>query len=128
MPPAGLTAKRDHRTRVFVAVEPRAYGTSFGRAIAVLRPQVEVTILEPGALEAAVAWLEPELVISNLPKPAGSADRIAWLEYRSCDEASADVCVGGRRTLIENPGLDDLLSVVDQAGGLAGSEISERPP
>jgi hypothetical protein len=126
MPPAEPSAKRGHRTKVLVAMEPRAYRTTFGSAIQALRPHVEVTVLEPEELEAQIAFLEPDLVISDLPKPVASDARTGWMEYCPNDETPARVCVGGRCERIEDPGLDDLLSVVDQADRSAGSGVSGR--
>jgi hypothetical protein len=62
-----------------------------------------------------VARLDPALVIRSQTKPSTSDDERIWVEFRPYDEASAKVCVGGRCTRLNEPNLDDLLSVVDGA-------------
>lgn len=113
--PTGARPSHDGRTKILVAVEPRAYRTTIGRAIQILRPHLEVTVVEPDELQAEVARLDPALVISSQPKPAMSDDGPAWVEYHPYEEASASVRIGGRCARLYEPGLNDLLSVVDEA-------------
>jgi hypothetical protein len=61
-----------------------------------------------------VSRLKLRLVISRLLKPSGGCE-IAWVEFRPCDEAPAKVCIGGQCARLYEPGLDDLLLVVDEA-------------
>jgi hypothetical protein len=111
------------RTKTLVAIEPRAYRTVIGRAIQILRPQLEVTVVEPEDLQAKVARLDPALVISGQPKPATSDGGPAWVEFRPYDELSAKVYIGGRRAQLYDPNLDDVLTVVDEA-----ESLSPTPP
>ena len=62
-----------------------------------------------------MARLDPALVIRGQTKPSTSDDERVWVEFRPYDEASAKVCVGGRCTRLNEPNLEDLLSVVDGA-------------
>jgi hypothetical protein len=62
-----------------------------------------------------VARLDPALVIRSQTNPSTTDDERVWVEFRPYDEASAKVCVGGRCTRLNEPNLDDLLSVVDGA-------------
>ena len=62
-----------------------------------------------------MARLDPALVIRSQTKPSTSDDERVWVQFRPYDEASAKVCVGGRCTRLNEPNLDDLLSVVDGA-------------
>jgi hypothetical protein len=117
--PNRYPSSHDDRTKILVAMEPRAYRTVIGRAIQILRPHLEVTIVEPDDLPAEVARLDPALVISGQPKPATSDGGPAWVEFRPYDEASAKVCIGGRCARLYEPNLDDLLSVVDEAERLS---------
>ena len=121
--PNTCPASHDDRTKILVALEPRAYRTVIGRAIQILRPHLEVAVVEPDNLQAEVARLDPALVISSQPKPATSAGGPAWVELRPYDEASAEVCIGGRCAQLYEPDLDDLLSVVDEA-----ERLSRTPP
>jgi hypothetical protein len=121
--PNRCPTSHDDRARLLVAMEPRAYRTVIGRAIQILRPHLEVTVVEPDDLLAEVARVDPALVISSQPKPATSDGGPAWVEFRPYDEASAKVCIGGRCARLHEPNLDDMLSVVDEA-----ERLSQTPP
>jgi hypothetical protein len=121
--PNGCPISRDDRTKILVALAPREYRTVIGRAIQALRQHLEVTVVEPDELQAEVARLEPALVISSQPKPATSEGGPAWVDHRPYDEPSASECIGGRCARLYEPGLDGLLSVVDEA-----ERLSRTPP
>lgn len=104
--------------KVVLAVEPRSYREAIGSAIRGLRPHVEVAIVEPGVLASEVVRLDPELVICGQPNTVSPDGRPAWLEYRPYDER-AELCLDGRRSKLADVQLDDLLSIVDEAEGLA---------
>jgi hypothetical protein len=111
----GCRTGHGDRTKVLVAIEPRAYRTVIGRAIQMLRPHLEVALVEPDDLSAEVAHLDPALVICGRPRPPTSDGERVWAVYRPYDETSAKVCVGGGCARLFDPNLDDLLSVVDGA-------------
>jgi hypothetical protein len=114
--PAEWATNPDDRTRILGATEPHAYRSAIRHARQILRSHLEVRVLEPGKLETEeVARLDPALVISGRPKPATSNGRPGWVEFRPCDEAPAKVCIGGQCARLYEPGLDDLLLVVDEA-------------
>jgi hypothetical protein len=118
----------DDRTKILVAIEPHAYRSAIRRARQILRSHLEVSVLEPGKLGTEeVARLDPALVISSRPKPATSNGRPAWVEFRPCDEAPAKVCIGGRCARLYEPGLDDLLLVVDEAAERFGQTPPDGP-
>ena len=56
----------------------RAYREVIGAAIQVLRPQVEVTTTSLDDLEAEVARLDPQVVISSRDKPAILPPVVTW--------------------------------------------------
>jgi hypothetical protein len=66
--------------RVLVAFDNayRAYREVIGAAIRVLRPQVEVTTTDLDDLEAEVARLDPQVVISSRDKPASLPPVVTW--------------------------------------------------
>ncbi len=105
--------------RVIVAIEPRAYREVIGETIRALRPHVEVTILEPGTLRAGVRRLDPQLVFAEYPDALAPEGRAAWVEFRPYEEPPARVCLGGRRWELEEVGLDELLSLVDETEELS---------
>jgi hypothetical protein len=89
----------DDRMTILVAVEPHTYRM----------------VIEPEELQAEVAHLDPALVVSSQPKPATYGNRRAWVEFHPYEQASAKVCIGNRCAWLHEPGLDDLLLVVDEA-------------
>jgi hypothetical protein len=104
--------------RLIVAIEPRSYRQVIGRTLRSLRPHVEVDILEPGTLGTGIRHLDPELVFANQPDTFGPEGeptrRSAWVEFRPYEEPPARVCLAGRRWVLEDVELADLLSILDQ--------------
>ena len=100
--------------RVLVAIEPRLYRDVIGRALRGLRPHLEVVVVEPEDLCAAVVRLEPELVFSDRADNLPEAGRFAWVEFRPYEQPPAKICLGGRWHELEEVELSDLLSVVDE--------------
>lgn len=88
------------------------------KSLPALRPHLEAIVVEPDVRMAEVLRLNPGLVISGLPKPSGGCE-IAWVEFRPYDESPDRMCAGERCTLLYEPGLDDLLSAVDEAERLS---------
>jgi len=114
---------------VVFAIEPRSYRQAMGAVIQASRPHVEVVVLEPGTLEAAVARLEPDLVFAARPEAPSSPDKpAAWVEFHPYDEPPARVRLAGRRWELGEVELEDLLSIVDRAEELArtGRDPGER--
>lgn len=105
--------------RVVIAIEPHSYREVIGRTIRALRPHIEVTILDPSTLRAGVARLDPELVFAASPDTLVPAGRSAWVELRPYQHPPARICLGGRRRELEEVGLDELLSLVDETEELA---------
>ena len=105
--------------RVLMAIEPRSYREVIGEAIQGLRPHLEVTIIEPDALEPEMARLDPGLVICSRPNTATTNGRPAWIEFRPYAQPAARIYLGGRRFELEEVELEDLLSVIDEAERLA---------
>jgi hypothetical protein len=99
---------------VVFAIEPRSYRQAMGEALRSMRPHVEVVVLEPGTLEAALARLKPDLVFANRPASSPSGGP-AWVEFRPYEEPPARVRMAGRRRELGEVELEDLLSLVDEA-------------
>ena len=102
--------------RVLVAIEPRSYGQVIGNAIQKLRPRLEVVVVEPEDLVAEAERLRPELLFSHLrgsEMPFGEAQ--AWVELSVEPDRPSAARVDGRVEELVNPGLGDLLSIVDEA-------------
>ena len=113
--------------RVVVAIEPRSYRQVIGEAIRASRPDVEVTVLDPDTLGAALARLHPGLVFSNRPDTFAPEGTAAWVEFRPYEHPPARICLAGRRRELEEVELGDLISLVDEAVELAraGGELGD---
>lgn len=105
--------------QVIVAIEPRSYRQVIGEVIQDLRPDIEVSILDPDMLRAGVERLDPELVFSNQPDSFALTGRPAWVEFLPYQQPPARICLAGRRRELEEVELDDLLSVVDETEELS---------
>ena len=74
-PPAG----GPRRVRVLVANEPRAYRETLVAAVQRLRPHLEVIMVEPAALDAAVRELAPSVVVCSQFTPQVEVAVLAWV-------------------------------------------------
>ena len=102
--------------RVLVAIEPRLYREVIGEALRGLRPHLEVVVVEPEDLCAAVGRLDPELVFADRPDNLPDAGKLAWVESRPYEQPPAEICLGGRWPGLEEVELADLLSVGAETG------------
>jgi hypothetical protein len=99
---------------VVFAIEPRSYRQVMGRAIQALRPHVEVVVIDPDTLEAAVARLDPDLVFANRPEDGEATGPTAWVEFRPYEEPPARVRLADESWDLVEVDLPDLLSIVDR--------------
>lgn len=109
-------------TRVLVAFRAshRVYQDAIAEAIREHRPHIEVATAGPEEFEAELGHFDPHLVICSPPNTVPPNPRPAWVEFFSLDpELLASICLDGEYYESDNPGLDELLSVVDEAGRLA---------
>lgn len=116
---------REGEVRVLIAMEDRhrAYRETIESAIRAYRPRVEVAVSGLDALQEEVARLEPGVLISSRLPDAGLAGFAgpAWIELAVEPEQPTRICVGGRLSEMCNPGLEELLSVIDEAERLTQS-------
>jgi hypothetical protein len=102
--------------------EYRAYREVIAVGINALRPHTEVTSVGLEELEEAVARLDPDVVITSVATRADSGERLTWVKL-SLDPAQPSISyVGGRYFEWSNPGLDELLKIVDEAEQLLGKQ------
>ncbi len=109
-------------SRILVALEPRyrVYQSAIASVIQEFRPHIEVATAEPEEFEAEVARLDPDLVIYSRPNTVPPGSRPAWIEFFFLDpDLLAVTCLDGEYSESNNPGLDELLSIVDETERLA---------
>ena len=113
--------------RVLIAYEDshRAYGEALERTIRGLRPSVEVSLVQARQLGVEMWRLDPHLVVSGKPNTVDPGGRAAWVTLSEEPEEPSEVCVGGTRKRMENPGMEELLAVLDEMEELmrAGGEL-----
>ena len=109
-------------TRILVSFEPeyRAYESSIAKAIRRHRPYASVSTAGPEEFEAEVTRLDPHLVICGRFDSEPPSGRPAWVMFHSFDpRAIADICLDGEYSEANNPGLGELLSIVDETERLS---------
>ena len=104
--------------RVLIAYEDshRVYADAMRHAIRALRPGAEVATCGVAELGARVGGFDPDLVVSSRPNTVESGRRTAWYRISPEPGEPSEVCVGGRRREVVNPGMEVLLSVLDETG------------
>jgi hypothetical protein len=102
--------------RVLIAYEAshRVYAEAMRHAIRGLRPGAEVAACGVAELGAGVGGFDPDLVVSSRPNTVEPAGRTAWYRISPEPDEPSEVCVGGRRKEVENPGMEELLAVIDE--------------
>jgi hypothetical protein len=123
---------------VLVALEPSTYRDAIADALALLRPGAGVVAVDPSDLAAALVAHHPALVFLSDPAPAVEAEVPAWVLLHHSGANQAIATLGSAREAIDQPGLADLLALLDRAlalvapasgatrGGATGSNPS-RP-
>ena len=103
--------------RVLIAYEDSqsVYAEAMRHAIRGLRPGAEVAACGVAELGAGVEALDPDLVVSSRPNDVAPGGRTAWYVLSPEPGEPSEVCVGGRRRGLKNPGMEELLAVVDEA-------------
>ena len=95
------------------------YGEALAYALTKNRPTAEVVRVEPEELAGDVGGFEPQLVVCN-----GATDRVkalapSWISLSYPRAVEADVCLGGRRSAMEDVGVEDVHAVMDEAERLS---------
>jgi hypothetical protein len=118
---AASAGRRKGRPRVLMANEPRAYREGIAAVISQLRPEVEVKTVEPDALDTSIERFSPDMVICSKATDALKGGVRVWVELYPENAAYSVASIGGRRMEYTEIQLPDLLSIVDKAEELAGT-------
>ena len=118
---AASARRRGGRPRVLMANEPRAYREGIAAVISQLRPEVEIETVEPSALDPSIERFSPDMVICSKATDALKGGVRVWVELYPDNAAYSVASIGGRRTEYTEIQLPDLLSIVDKAEELAGT-------
>ncbi len=102
--------------RILISIEPRSYGQVVGSAIQLLRPHLEVVVVEPEDFVPEAERLRPELLLSHLRGSEIPSGRVkAWIELSVEHGRPSAACVDGSIKVLADPNLDDVLSIVEEA-------------
>lgn len=114
--------------KLLIAMEHRSYREALGEFFQDVRGHMDVSVVDPDALEAEVTRSNPDLVFSSRPKPPWAQRRSAWLEFRSGTYGqSVAFYFDGEYYEIQDADLADLLSIVDRVErALTNSPPSNR--
>jgi hypothetical protein len=102
-----------------MANEPRAYREGIAAVISQLRPEVEIEIVEPDALDSSIERFSPDMVICSKATDALKSGVRVWVELYPENAPLSVASIGGRRMEYAEIQLPDLLSIVDKAEELA---------
>src|SRR4051812_11217690 len=96
----------------------RAYGEAMVGAVRASRPSLEVALAHLRELEAELELFDPHLVVSSRPNTGEVGSRAAWVLLSDDPEEPSEVCIDGRHRRLENPGLEEMLGIIDETEAL----------
>jgi hypothetical protein len=111
--------------RVLIVYEDshRAYGGALERAVRGQRPGAEVSLAQARQIAGEVERFDPHLVVSGLPNTVDPGGRAAWVTLSEDPDEPSEVCVAGRRRGARNPGMEELLAVIDETEELVRTGV-----
>lgn len=114
--PDGALPSPPRATRVLFAYEDThlAYRDALVHVVRALRPRVSVTAVSLRSLEWELERLEPHLVVCSQPNTVNPVGGAAWYKLSHEPDEPSEMCLGGRRLSSENPGLGELVALVDE--------------
>lgn len=95
-----------------------AYRDTLVGAVRALRPHVAVTAVSLRSLASEVKRMSPHLVVSSRPNTVDPGNRPAWYRLAHEPDDPSEICLEGRRSGSDNPGLEALVEVIDQTEDL----------
>jgi hypothetical protein len=97
-----------------VMCELRYYREVISSALSRFRPNIEVITREPELSGEGLIRLKPDLVICTSAIPPIRAHCFAWVEMYPRGEPVAVACIDGHSSTINEPELDDFVTIIDQ--------------
>ncbi|HEX2741784.1 MAG TPA: hypothetical protein VHM69_15180 [Rubrobacter sp.] len=110
--------------RILVANTPRLYRESLALSIQQHRPQYEVLLADPEALDGHVERLSPHALVRDddgieTEAPDGV---ICWAGINIDDHLNARISVNGRISEMHDASLEEFLAALDEAEGLISTD------
>ena len=101
--------------RILVANEPRSYREVIASTLQVLRPHLEVILVEPEDLDRDVVRLAPNLVLCSRLTETVETHALAWVVLYPNRETRAVISIAGQcHTVSTDLPFPGLLSVIDE--------------
>ena len=73
-----------------------------------------VTVIRPLSGGFILCRFDPHLVVSSRPNTFEAGGRTAWVLLSEDPEEPSEVCIDGRHGRLENPGLEEVLEIIDE--------------
>jgi hypothetical protein len=115
--------------RVLIVYEDshRSYGEAMVGAVRTSRPGLEeVSLAHLRELEAELERLDPHLVVCGRPNTFDPGGRAAWVLLSDDPDEPSEVCINGHHRRLENPGLEEMLEIIDEAERMVRSGLALR--
>ena len=103
-----------YEIRILMTNEPRSYRETIALALKMKYPHAEVATAEPGASDAEVARLGPQLVICSRVTDLIKMMVPTWVELYSEYGQNSIVSFEGRCSTVADIDLEDLIYLVDR--------------
>ena len=114
--------------RILFSNQPLAYREAMAAVVQKLRPAAEVTVGDPGNLDAEIARVQPQLVICDGLATSVRQQLCAWVVLYPGGQNVATYSIGGEERQLPGIDLSELLSVVDAAATYVHSLSGIDPP
>ena len=115
--------------RVLIVYEDshRSYGEAMVGAVRASRPGLEeVALAHLRELEAALERFDPHLVVCGRANTFDPGGRAAWVLLSDDPDEPSEVCINGRHRRLENPGLEEMLEIIDETEEMVRCGIALR--
>ena len=99
----------------------RSYGEAMVGAVRASRPGLEVALAHLRELQAELERFDPDLVVSSRPNTFEVGGRAAWVLLSDDPDEPSEVCNDGQHRRLENPGLEEVLGIIDETEKLVRS-------
>ncbi|HSK98719.1 MAG TPA: hypothetical protein VK869_00120 [Rubrobacteraceae bacterium] len=96
----------------------RVYSGVMERVIRDSRPHLEVKAVPMCELGAAIERIDPHVVLCERQNPAQPGGTGAWIKLSYEPDEPSEVCLDGQRWELDNPGIEQLLTIVDKVEDL----------
>src|SRR5919112_2069952 len=109
------------RALIVYEVSHRSYGEAMVGAVRASRPGLEVALAHLRELQAELERFDPHLVVSSRPNTFEVGGRAAWVLLSDDPDEPSEVCIDGQHRRLENPGLEEVLEIIDETEKLVRS-------